>query len=771
LTTDPIIIVIDSGSDITLISRKVLNLLSNPPKIKQGHNVNLIQVTGTSSISGYVNLDLFFQTEDGPVKLNVDAYVVDEMMTPFILGNDFADQYSISILREEGNTHLQFGDSGRRLRVENSTSPSLVDEAGHAFEVKCARVRAKKDAKQANHRRNQRIRRRSRRKVRDGRVSSTERVVIPAKTSRLVKVETHFPKDCEQLLVEKYLKSCGNIDDVYGHADTFISKDNSALHISNFSDFPVIISEGQVLGTAHNPRNWLDKASKMSPARRARAEAHANFIRQLVEIQSPTEAADVNVIRSESNISSKAHRNATGEDDPASEEPVEGGPKTAESPPESVESSKLLSELDFSKDLTPEQRKALEEVCTKNAKAFGLDGRLGTYKEQVVIPMKPGAEPVSLPQFPASPAKQEVIDKQMNSWIELGVIEPSRSPWAAPVFTVWRNGKPRMVIDLRKLNELVVPDEFPLARQEDVLQALEGSQWLTTLDALAGFTQLTMHPDSAEKLAFRSHRGLWQFARMPFGYRNGPSIFQRVMNTVLAPFLWIFALVYIDDIVIYSRTFEDHVNHLDAVLGAIAKANLTLSPPKCHVGYQSLMLLGQKVSRLGLSTHKEKVDAIVQLEEPRNVSELQTFLGMMVYFSSYVPFYAWIAQPLFDLLKKGVAWNWTDLQKEAFQLCKEVLSNAPVRGYSIRGLPYRVYSDACDYGVAGILQQVQPIKIRDLRGTKIYERLEKAFQAKDPIPQLPPILWLRPENTSDHAYRCLPPNYRLTDLILGLYDR
>jgi hypothetical protein len=183
-----------------------------------------------------------------------------------------------------------------------------------------------------------------------------------------------------------------------------------------------------------------------------------------------------------------------------------------------------------------------------------------------------------------------------------------------------------MVIDLRKLNEMVIPDEFPLPRQEDVLQTLEGSQWLTTLDALAGFTQLTMHPDSAEKLAFRTHRGLWQFKRMPFGYRNGPSVFQRVMNTVLAPFLWLFALVYIDDIVVYSRTFDDHVKHLDAVFGALVEANITLSPPKCHLGYQSLMLLGQRVSRLGLSTHKEKVDVIRQLEEPWNISELQTFL-------------------------------------------------------------------------------------------------------------------------------------------------
>ena len=131
------------------------------------------------------------------------------------------------------------------------------------------------------------------------------------------------------------------------------------------------------------------------------------------------------------------------------------------------------------------------------------------------------------------------------------------------------------------------------------------------------------------------------------------------------------------------------------------------------------MLLGQKVSRLGISTHKDKVDAIVALEEPRNLKELQTFLGMMVYFSAYVPFYAWIAAPLFELLKKdGKGWRWTERQQEAFELCKQVLTNAPVRAYAMPDLPYRLYSDACDFGLAAILQQVQPIAIKDLKGTR-----------------------------------------------------
>ena len=151
----------------------------------------------------------------------------------------------------------------------------------------------------------------------------------------------------------------------------------------------------------------------------------------------------------------------------------------------------------------------------------------------------------------------------MDSSIELGVIKPSRSPWAAPVFIIYHNSKLRMVIDLWKFNERVIPDEFPLPKQEDTIQALNGSQWLTTLDALSGFTQLTMSDSAVENLPFQMHQGLWQYCRMLFSYCNGPAVFQRVMQNVPAPFLWIFALVYIDDIIMFSLTFNKHLTHLD----------------------------------------------------------------------------------------------------------------------------------------------------------------------------------------------------------------
>ena len=150
-----------------------------------------------------------------------------------------------------------------------------------------------------------------------------------------------------------------------------------------------------------------------------------------------------------------------------------------------------------------------------------------------------------------------------TSGFEAGVIEPSVSPWGFPALVVYRNGKPRLVIDYRQLNARTIPDEFPIPRQSEIIQALSGAQVLSSFNALAGFTQLEMADNAKEKTAFRCHLGLWQFKRMPFGRRNGPSIFQRLMQGVLAPFLWLFALAYINDIVMYSKNWEDHLEHLD----------------------------------------------------------------------------------------------------------------------------------------------------------------------------------------------------------------
>ncbi|TFY81000.1 hypothetical protein EWM64_g3019 [Hericium alpestre] len=223
---------------------------------------------------------------------------------------------------------------------------------------------------------------------------------------------------------------------------------------------------------------------------------------------------------------------------------------------------------------------------------------------------------------------------------------------------------------------------------------------------------------------------------MPFGLRNGPAIFQRVMQSVLAPYLWLFCLVYIDDIVVFLTSYEEHIGHLDKVLQAVEDAGITLSPSKCHLFYPSIILLGHKVSHLGLSTHQEKVHVISDLDIPRSVAQLQTFLGMAVYFSAFIPYYADHARPLFELTRKGRAWTWDADHQEAFDSIRTALQQAPVLGHPVQGLSYRLYTDTSVAALGCALQQVQPIAVCDLDGTNAYKKLCAAFDEGRPPPKL-----------------------------------
>jgi len=173
------------------------------------------------------------------------------------------------------------------------------------------------------------------------------------------------------------------------------------------------------------------------------------------------------------------------------------------------------------------------------------------------------------------------------------------------------------------------------------------------------------------------------------------------MQGILAPFLWIFSLVYIDDIIVYSHSYEEHLEHLERVLWAVREARITLSPKKCHFAYTSILLLGQKVSWLGLSMHNKKVRAITKLAAPTNLHSLQSFLGMAIYFLHYIPGYTSLAAPLFELLRKNAKWNWGRIQEEAFQRLQQALASAPVLGH-----PFWIYSDASDVAIGACLQQV-----------------------------------------------------------------
>ena len=224
---------------------------------------------------------------------------------------------------------------------------------------------------------------------------------------------------------------------------------------------------------------------------------------------------------------------------------------------------------------------------------------------------------------------------------------------------------------------------------------------------------------------------------MPFGWRNGPLVFQQAMQEILSPFLWIFTLVYINDIVVYSKTFKEHSKHVDTVLKAIAESGSTLSPPKCHLGHRSIVVLGNIVSRLGLLTHHEKLKAMWELEAPKDHKKLETFLGLAVYFSAYIPYFSWMANLLFkNLWQKELPFIWSDIHQKCFETIKLALVSAPVWGHPELGQAYHLYTDASDYAIAGALQQIQFMAIKDLKSTRIHKKLSKLHRKGEKVPEL-----------------------------------
>ena len=253
----------------------------------------------------------------------------------------------------------------------------------------------------------------------------------------------NFPENSTSLYVEKVFNSNQNLEDIYAAPDLLISPERLVLQVSNFSSAAIVIQVGQVLGRARNPDNWLDRHDKYSEEALQQAKAHAMLIKRLAIDRTPNPKSGVSTPVTATTATSQAPAALQPlpayftEEDPLAEPPLEGGPKIYEVGEESVSSIQLLEELDINPELPSDKRAQLEQILTSNELAFGLDGRLGHLDAKVQIPLIPNAKPISLPPFPTSPVKREIMDQQMDKWIQLGVIEPSKSPWAAPAFIVY----------------------------------------------------------------------------------------------------------------------------------------------------------------------------------------------------------------------------------------------------------------------------------------------------------------------------------------------
>ncbi|KAE8239094.1 hypothetical protein A4X13_0g8254 [Tilletia indica] len=369
-------------------------------------------------------------------------------------------------------------------------------------------------------------------------------------------------------------------------------------------------------------------------------------------------------------------------------------------------------------------------LLRKHDAAFALDGRPGLIRgEEMSIIVEDGARLRSEPPRRASPEKRQAMDKAIDQLLEWQVIEPSSSPVSFPVLMVRQSDKWRFCVDYRNLNSVTVADRYPLPTTDAVFQTLQGKRWYSSLDAIRGYHQYPVRPEDRWKTAFVCHRGLYQYRTVPFGLRNAPAVFQRMMDQVLGSLRWKTAVVYIDDVVVATATLAEHLESLDIILSRATDLGLKFSPSKCTFAVPSLTLLGRKVSGAGVAVWADRAKAVLEMPAPTTLRDLYHVLGLFGYYRAFIPRYAQRSEPL-TRLTQGWRWEsvgdrtrlvrkdgsvasadrellpWGVEQERSFADLKRAIGSPPVLAHPDPTRPYILYVDACKDGFAAVLHQV-----------------------------------------------------------------
>ena len=327
------------------------------------------------------------------------------------------------------------------------------------------------------------------------------------------------------------------------------------------------------------------------------------------------------------------------------------------------------------------------------------------------IDIEPGVPPPCRQPYRMSPGELDELKKQLQDLIDNGLIRPSSSPYGAPVlFVKKKDGSMRLCVDYRALNKHTVKNRYPLPRIDELLDRLGHAKIFSKLDLTSGYHQIRIADNDIPKTAFRTRYGHFEFVVMPFGLTNAPSTFQTLMNSIFHPYLDKFVTVYLDDILIFSKNEEEHAEHLRLVLNLLRKHKLYCKLSKCEFFRRRLNFLGHTISGQGIETDQDKITSIQDWPTPKNLKQLQSFLGLANYYRRFIQNYSTIAVPLTALTRKDQAYVWTESQEQAFQDLKQALTTAPVLSAPRDELPYsiRVTTDASDYAIGAVLSQVTP---------------------------------------------------------------
>lgn len=316
--------------------------------------------------------------------------------------------------------------------------------------------------------------------------------------------------------------------------------------------------------------------------------------------------------------------------------------------------------------------------------------------------------PINQRAYRVSPMERRIIHEEVQKMLEGGIIQPSESPWSSPVVLVRKkDGSWRFCVDYRKLNEVTKKDVYPLPRIDDTLDCLKGAKFFSSMDLRSGYWQIEVDEADREKTAFITPEGLYEFKVMPFGLCNAPATFERMMDNLLRHFKWSTCLCYLDDIIVFSETFEEHLSRLKLVLKCLQDAGLVLNHKKCLFAAREIKILGHLVSSSGVRPDPDKVKAVSNFPTPQNVHDIRSFLGLCSYFRRFIKGFCYLAEPLQLQLKGDAQFHWGTEEIEAFENLKEALTSEPVLGMYDENAPTEIHTDASGYGIGAVLVQFQ----------------------------------------------------------------
>ena len=339
------------------------------------------------------------------------------------------------------------------------------------------------------------------------------------------------------------------------------------------------------------------------------------------------------------------------------------------------------------------------------------------------IELLPGTTPISKAPYRMAPAELEELKKQLQELLDQGFIRPSVSPWGAPVlFVKKKDGTLRLCIDYRMLNQATIKNKYPLPRIEDLFDQLQKAKVFSKIDLRSGYHQLRIRNDDIPKTAFRTRYGHYEFTVMPFGLTNAPAAFMDLMNRVFKPFLDTFVIVFIDDILVYSESREQHREHLTIVLETLRKERLYAKFSKCEFWLEEVMFLGHVISKEGVSVDPAKVEAVLSWQQPKNARDIRSFLGLAGYYRRFIQDFSKIALPLTKLLKKEAKFLWDEKCEASFQLLKERLTSAPILTLPSGKGGFVIYTDASGSGLGAVLMQNGKVIAYASRQLKIHEK-------------------------------------------------